>query len=81
MKLSCKYYQCKVVKDKVWYLTAIIRSFEHLCFDRTIDKQESILEFFVPEDGEKTFLEVISQLSEEGIVSDFSEKDNRLVSA
>ncbi len=39
MKL-CAYYQAQVKRSDTWFLTATLRSFEHLCFDRALKKEE-----------------------------------------
>ena len=40
------YFQAQVNKKETWFLAATLRSFEHLAFDRTVDKQAGIFEFF-----------------------------------
>ena len=72
------YYQAKVDPAKCWYFVAILRSFEHLAFDRTYDKQESIFEFFLPPGNEKTFLELMDYFQHEGIVSQLCALPHRL---
>jgi hypothetical protein len=74
----CKYYQARVERKRCWLLTGILRSFEHLEFDRTIDKASSTLEFFVPADMEPTFLEVMTYMQGIGVVSDLQLLENRL---
>ena len=78
MKNYCLYYQAQVERRRCWFLVAILRSFEHMCFDRTVDKQNSIFEFFVPADMQSTFLSVMRYFENEGIVSNLTEKPNRL---
>ncbi|MBT3828066.1 hypothetical protein HOL34_03790 [bacterium] len=74
----CLYYQASVQRERCWLLTGIFRSFEHLIFDRTIDKANSVLEFFVPADQEPTFLEVMNYLEGQGVVSNLQRMENRL---
>lgn len=60
------YYQACVKKKDCWFFVAILRSFEHLAFDRTIDKRESRLEFFVPVNLRGTFEEVMAWFEKKG---------------
>ena len=53
------YYQAQVKPSQTWYFVAILRSFEHMVFDRTFNVTQGIFEFFVPPDTEKYFLQVI----------------------
>jgi len=77
--LYCHYYQAHVMRDQAWFFVAVVRSYEHVMFDRTFDVHESIFEFFVPKDMEKPFLEIMSILQEQGIISDVHRLDNRLL--
>ncbi len=72
------YYQAHVAEKDCWFLVAILRSFEHLAFDRTVDKERSIFEFFVPEGNEASFLELMDYFEGQGIVSDLQKLPNRL---
>lgn len=74
----CAYYQANVVKDKVWYFVSILRSYEHLAFDRTLDTEHSLFEFFVPSDLEHYFLEVMHVFQEQNIISNLQKLPNRL---
>jgi len=74
----CEYYQAHVKREGCGMLVSVLRSFEHLVFDRTIDKAESIFEFFVPASQEGTFLEVMAYFEREGIVVGLIKKENRL---
>ena len=78
MMSYCIYFQALVEREKTWFLTASLRSFEYLCFDRTIDKKIGRFEFFVPADLKAPFLEVMDFFQQEGIVKDLQEKENRL---
>lgn len=79
--MFCLYYTAKVDKPNVWQLTGVLKSFEHLSFDRTIDKENSIFEFFVPEGNKNIFEEVLNHFVQKGIVSDFQLKENRLINS
>lgn len=75
----CLYYQAQVVPAKCWFFVGVLRSFEHVCFDRTLDKQTSTFEFFVPKDMQATFLALMAYFEKEGIVTTFTELPNRLL--
>lgn len=75
----CRYYQALVEQDVCWYLTAILRSYEHLAFDRTLDVSESRFEFFVPHDLNDDFVQLMQHMTEEGVVTGLQEYDNRLI--
>lgn len=75
-KLLCNYYQARVKQRDCWFLVAAIREFEHLAFDRTLDKKESIFEFFVPIAMEERFHHLMNYFIKEEIVSDLQSKPN-----
>lgn len=74
----CEYYQAHVKREGCGMLVSVLRSFEHVAFDRTIDKAASIFEFFVPAGQEATFLEIMAYFQKEGLVVDLIKKENRL---
>lgn len=57
--------------------TAIIRSYEHLAFDRTLDAKTSTFEFFVPHGHVVPFRKLMQRLETEGLVADLIELPNR----
>lgn len=77
MKL-CRYYQAKVVPQQCWFFVGALRSFEHICFDRTQNVENSIFEFFVPQAQEQDFLAIMQHFEQQGIVSDVVSLPNRL---
>lgn len=72
-----KYYQAVVQKEKTWFFTAALRSYEDLAFERTFDPSTATFEFFVSPDYQQDFLDFISYFKEVGIVSQFVELPNR----
>jgi hypothetical protein len=74
----CSYYQAAVQKEKAWFFVGVLRSFEHLMFERTLDKEKSIFEFFVPSDLENYFLDLMHYFQNEGIVRNLEKLPNRL---
>ena len=75
----CAYYTGHVKKETAWLLTAILRGTEHVAFDRTLDKKNSIFEFFVPEAMEPVFLEVAELLKKNHLLLTLEKKENRLI--
>ena len=76
--LYCSYYQAHVERELCWYVTATLRSYEHISFDRTLDPATSLFEFFVPTTTETTFLTVMAYFQSEGLVHDLKKLPNRL---
>lgn len=74
----CLYYQAHVDKQRCWLFVAIIRSFEHLSFDRTLDKETSLFEIFVPHAERATFESIMSELCALDVVIDWQQLPNRL---
>lgn len=74
----CLYYQAHIQRKQAWFFVAVVRSYEHVMFDRTLDTQESIFEFFVPADTRDVFLSVMNRLEELGIVTHLHQLENRL---
>ncbi|HAU30042.1 MAG: hypothetical protein UV79_C0005G0027 [candidate division TM6 bacterium GW2011_GWF2_43_17] len=75
----CAYFQAKIDRPRVWFFTATLRSFEHLCFDRTLDKTQSLFEFFVPEDNKAFFTQLMRWYQEQGIAFEYKQLPNRLL--
>ena len=73
------YYQAQVQRENVWFLTAILRSYEHLAFDRTLDTKNSIFEFFVSPGSEQHFLELFDYFIKNNIVTYVEKLPNRLI--
>ncbi len=72
------YYQALVNREKGWYFTAILRSFEHMCFDRTLDKKKHLFEFYVPQSQKEKFEAIMNYFEQEGLVSELQQLPNRL---
>lgn len=72
-----KYFQAQIDTKNCWFFVATLRSFEHLAFDRTLDKETSTFEFFVPAENEKPFIALMDLYTKMGIVSNFKELPNR----
>lgn len=72
------YYQAQVDPAHGWFFVGALRSFEHLAFDRTLDVATSTFEFFVPQDNELFFLDLMNYFITENIISDLKKLPNRL---
>ena len=77
--MYCNYYQATVERSKCWFLVAVLRSFEHVAFDRTLDVAQSRFEFFVPADMDGYFMDIMHHLQESGIVTNLERLPNRLI--
>ena len=71
------YYQAVVPAETCWFFTAILRSQEHLCFDRAIDKTRSIVEFFVPVSNQQEFESFLGDLERHALVHSLKQLPNR----
>ena len=76
----CIYYQAHVKKETAWLVAGVLRSYEHLAFDRTYDKEKSIFEFLVPEGLELYFLQVMNQFEQKGLIDSLKKLPNRFES-
>ena len=75
----CDYYQAHIKRSECWFFVGALRSFEYMCFDRTLDLPTSLFEFFVPPAMEEQFLNIMDFFQKQGIVSNFKKLPNRLL--
>ncbi len=76
--MYCKYYKAKSLKKMTWFVFGAIRNEENVAFGRTLDKKDSIIEFFVAPDYEEHFLKLMKSLSDRGYILEYHEDTNRL---
>lgn len=77
--MYCKYYQAEIIRKKTWFLSAVLRNESNVAFARAFEQTEnSIWEFFVPEDQDQHFLKIIKTLERKGIVASYKKMENRL---
>lgn len=76
--MYCKYYQAKSLKPKTWFVFGAVRNEENVAFGRTLDKKESLIEFFVAPDYEEHFVKLMNSLSKRGYILEFHKMENRL---
>lgn len=74
---SC-YYQVNIEKTKGWFFVGILRSFENMAFDRTLDKQTALFEIFVPEDKQTEFLDLMQAMIDLKVVTNLQKLPNRM---
>jgi hypothetical protein len=75
---SSSYYQAIVERSACWYVVAVLRSFEHTAFDRTLDVETSTFEFFVPSSMEASFCAIMDYFQQHGLVKNLVKLPNRL---
>lgn len=73
------YYQAQVQKELSWMVTSTIRYCDHIAFDRTVDKEGSIFEFYVAPDFHDEFLLVAHKLLERKVFLTLQQMPNRLM--
>lgn len=81
MHRYCSYYRAHIAKKECTFFVAVFRSFDHVAFDRTYDKQESIFEFFVPQEMEEKFLKIMEFFINKEVVTHLHQLPNRLLDA
>ncbi len=79
MDQYCSYYQAHISRPQTLGMVSILKSFDHVCFDRTLDAATGLFEFFVPESQEPFFLKLMAYFEREGTVSNLQKLPNRLL--
>jgi hypothetical protein len=73
---GCLYFTAYISKSSIVRFVSLLRSIEDNCmFDRTFDKTNSYLEFFVPQKMENRFLEIMNIMKSENLVKSFNKKN------
>ena len=75
----CKYYQAHVKDGDATLLVGVLKNVGHICFDRTIDADSGLFEFFVPADQEGIFLAIMDEFKAMESVRGLRELPNRLI--
>lgn len=75
----CSYFQALVSKKDTWFFVATLRSYNYMMFDRTLDINKGLFEFFVPQDYEQQFVKVMEYYVRSGIVKNLEKLPNRLM--
>ena len=64
-----QYYQVSFPHpEKIWFVVSILKSYDHLAFDRALDDDSKTFEFFVPADQEDEFLVIMKDLEQRGLI-------------
>ncbi len=79
MNQYCSYYQAHISKPETLRCVSILKSFDHLCFDRTLDASTGLFEFFVPESQEPLFLKLMHYFENQRVVQGLKKIRNRLL--
>lgn len=74
---SC-YFVAKILREKIWLTSGLIRNQGHIAFERSLDAKENLFEFFVPKAFKQDFINFASYMKEQGLFIFFEEKENRL---
>lgn len=74
----CPYYVANVDRHMSYYFVAIMKSFDNMVFDRTIDVETSLFEFFVAPAFEQQFLDLMAYFATQGLVTNLQKRENRL---
>jgi hypothetical protein len=72
------YYQAVLKKEEALFAVGTLKYFDHLCFDRTIDKDKLLYEFFVPPALEAEFLKIMEFLIQKGLILNLEKLPNRI---
>lgn len=73
------YYQAYIEKASCWYVVAILKSYEHLAFDRTLDTPTNLFEFYVAPAREKEFTDLMHYFEKNHLIRDLKKLPNRLI--
>jgi len=73
------YFQATVVGPDATLLVAVLKTFDSLCFDRTLEREASLFEFFVTPLETEQFLSVMHAFEQRGVVKDLRKLPNRLL--
>jgi hypothetical protein len=73
------YFQAHVKKELCWMVSSTLKYVDHVAFDRTIEKEESLFEFFVSPDREDDFLDMMDKLAKIGVILTLQKLPNRLI--
>ncbi len=76
----CVYYHATSEPKNHLFLVGILKSYEYVCFDRMLETQDgTVFEFFVPEEQEQLFLDLMARFEKMGVVNMVRKLPNRLI--
>jgi hypothetical protein len=74
----CLYYHATVDRTRTWFVVGIFRNEDHVAFERTLEEDHTVVEFFVPPQQETEFLAILGRLQRLGYVFDYKKLPNRM---
>ena len=75
----CNYFQAHIPPSDCFLVIGFLKSYDHICFIRTIDPQQGLLEFFVPPHTTEEFTTLIQYLEKNALIFNFKKEKNRLI--
>lgn len=75
--MYCSYYHVRFVKKFIWFVVGVLRAEDNVVFERALDSDPEIFEFFVPPGREPEFLSLMDCLSKKGYVLSLEARPNR----
>ncbi len=72
------YYKARLVRNKIWFLTAVLRSAEGYVFERTLEGTSDVMEFFVSPSYVAEFEKLFVFFQKRGVVVWFQQFENRI---
>ncbi|KKQ48326.1 MAG: hypothetical protein US69_C0027G0015 [candidate division TM6 bacterium GW2011_GWF2_38_10] len=76
--MQCQYYQAIVDVPHTWFVCGILRNEDNLVFERTLETDPRILEFFVTAEQEAEFLDLMHYFISCGYLESLQKMENRL---
>ncbi len=78
--MYCLYYHVRFIKKTTWFVVGVLRAEDNVVFERALDSDTEIFEFFIPPGRESEFLSFMDCLTRRGYVLSIEKKPNRLQS-
>ncbi len=75
--MNCIYYQARLVREKIWFVVGTLRAETNLVFERALENDRTMFEFFVPPQNDDDFLAFMDILAKRGCIVTFEKKKNR----
>lgn len=71
------YYQAEVIPHTIWLVTSILRNEDGWAFDRALENNSTVLEFFVSPSYEAEFCSFMDYCLEKKLLLSFQKLPNR----
>ena len=62
----------------MWFFSAVLKSIEHVAFDRTLDPARGEVELFIAPDAVKEIDSFLHEMRSRGVVTSYASAANRL---